>query len=151
MPGGRGFLDRLRPVGTPGAAARRGVPADRLAEVGAELEPLFEMLTEIDAEAERIRAEARVHAERTIRTGDERAAAVVAKARERAEAARAGAAASGRARTAAAEAELVRTADDRLAMMRERAAAGIEAVVERAVAAARIELREVSEQTVSTP
>lgn len=151
MPRGRGFLDRLRPVGTPGAAARRGVPADRLAEVGAELEPLFELLAEIDAEAARIRGEAAADAARTIRAGEVRAAAVIAAAGERAEAVRAEAAASGRARTAVAEAGLVRAADDHLTVLREGAATGMAAFVDRAVAAARAELREVSEQTASTP
>lgn len=150
MPGGRGFLDRLRPVGTAGAAARRGVPADRLAEIGVELEPLFEMLAEVDAEAERIRGEARADAARIVRAGEEQADAVVAEAGKRAESVRARAAARGRARTAATEAELVRVADDRLVMVRERAAAGMAACVERGVAAARNELRTVTDHAAST-
>ena len=38
MPDLRDFLSRFRPAGTPGAAARPGVPVDRVAEREAELQ-----------------------------------------------------------------------------------------------------------------
>lgn len=50
------FLRRFRPVGTPGAAASAGVPADRVGELAAELAPVFAALEDTRAEAERIRA-----------------------------------------------------------------------------------------------
>ena len=42
----RDFLEWFRPSGTPGAAARPGVPADRLAERSAELESLLALLAD---------------------------------------------------------------------------------------------------------
>ena len=58
MPASRGFLDRFRASGTPGAAAGAGVPADRVAERNVELAPVFEQLSDTEAEARRIRSEA---------------------------------------------------------------------------------------------
>jgi hypothetical protein len=145
MPSGRGFLERLRPVGTPGAAARRGVPADRAAEFGAELEPLFELLAEVDTEAARIRLAAEQDARRVI--GDSRTAAdaVVADAAVRAEAARAAASASGRDEAATEETVLARQAGEQLACLRRRATGAMPEHVGRAVAIARAELRAITE------
>lgn len=73
MATGRALLDRLRPIGAPGAAAQRGVPAGRLTEFCAELDPLFALLAEVDAEAEQIRRpaehEARPRGRRRHRAG----------------------------------------------------------------------------------
>ena len=44
MPSARDMLQRFRPIGTPGAAAPAGVPADRAAELGRELQPVFDEL-----------------------------------------------------------------------------------------------------------
>jgi len=158
MPAGRAFLDRLRPVGSPGAAARRGVPADRLTEIEAELEPLFGLLAEIDAEAKRVRDEARDEASRIVRDGQARAEALVADARSRAEAARARAAAAGRSAAAAEEVTLRRAGDEDIDVLRARARTRMGPVVESAVASARAELRELageanepSDQHASTP
>jgi len=63
MPGSRGFLDRFRGTGTPGAAAGAGVPADRVAERDAELADVFERLAAIEARARQIRADAQDRAE----------------------------------------------------------------------------------------
>lgn len=57
MPASRGFLERFRPTGTPGAAAGAGVPADRVAERDVELAAVFEQLLETEALAAQIRAE----------------------------------------------------------------------------------------------
>ena len=63
MPQWRDFLERFRPAGTPGAAAQGGVPADRIADTAAELEPVFMMLDDVHAEAARIRRCAVEHAD----------------------------------------------------------------------------------------
>lgn len=69
MPASRGFLDRFRASGTPGAAAGAGVPADRVAERDAELAPVFERLAPVEKQVETIRADA------TMRADDRRASA----------------------------------------------------------------------------
>ncbi|MGH8867626.1 MAG: hypothetical protein ACRDYU_06490, partial [Actinomycetes bacterium] len=63
MPRSGDFLERFRPAGAPGAAAAAGVPADRVAELSAELEPVLARLAGTQREAERIRAAARRDAE----------------------------------------------------------------------------------------
>jgi hypothetical protein len=97
MPRARDFLARFRPVGTPGAAASAGVPADRVVEATAELEPLFAMLADTEAEADRIRAEADEHIAEGHRLAAAHAADLLASARLDAEAARADASAKARA------------------------------------------------------
>jgi hypothetical protein len=72
MAGARDFLERFRPSGTPGAAVRRSVPADRLAERSAELELLLALLAEMETEVAQIRAAAQQGADlrrRRSRTG----------------------------------------------------------------------------------
>lgn len=49
MPAMRDFLERFRPAGAPGPAAA-AVPADRPAELAAELEAVFALLNEAEAE-----------------------------------------------------------------------------------------------------
>jgi hypothetical protein len=77
----RDFLERFRPSGTPGAAARPGVPADRQAERSAELEPLLARLAETEAEVAQIRAAARQTADLRRREGRDRARAALAAGR----------------------------------------------------------------------
>ncbi|HXZ70462.1 MAG TPA: hypothetical protein VEH31_06230 [Streptosporangiaceae bacterium] len=104
------FLDRFRPAGAPGAAARAGVPADRARELAVEVEPVLASLDGTHAECQRIIEAARqeadrimtvVHAE-TVRVGqeaerlariarDEAAGEVIAQARAEVSAAEAGA------------------------------------------------------------
>jgi hypothetical protein len=64
MPRVRDLLYRFRPEGAPGAAAAAGVPADRAAELTAELEPLI-AAAEAHTASERAAAtdEAQLHAE----------------------------------------------------------------------------------------
>lgn len=50
MPDLRRLFRRLRPAGTPGAAAGAGVPVDRRAELEAELAPVFRALAPSEAE-----------------------------------------------------------------------------------------------------
>ena len=59
MPQLRDFFSRFRPAGAPGAAARAGVPADRLREREAEVGPVLALLDSTEAECERIVGQAR--------------------------------------------------------------------------------------------
>jgi hypothetical protein len=97
MPRVSDFLARFRPVGTPGAAVPAGVPADRVAEASAELEPLFAMLADTEAEADRVHTSADQRIAESHRLAAERAAEVLAQARLRADAERADASARARA------------------------------------------------------
>jgi hypothetical protein len=101
----RDLLYRFRPVGTPGAASATGVPADRVANLTVELEPLFALLVA----TERDRAAIIETAERdaaAIRARDaERARVIVASARSRASAERAAVSAK------AGQGAMVRSAD----------------------------------------
>ncbi len=96
MPSARDFLERLRPSGTPGAASVSGVPADRTTERSAELEAVFALLADVQAEAEQIRSVAVIEAERRRVAAHERARAILSEARRSADAERAAAAAQGR-------------------------------------------------------
>lgn len=87
------FLNRFRPAGAPGAATRAGVPADREAELSAELGPVLAMLEGADAECVRLAAEARREADRTVADAREEAASISAYSARQAEEARAEAAA----------------------------------------------------------
>lgn len=82
------FLDRFRPAGAPGAATRAGVPADRVAELSAELDPVLAMLAATDAQCARIVAEAGREASRIAGAARERAVRIAADGGERAQAAR---------------------------------------------------------------
>jgi hypothetical protein len=99
----RDFLGRFRPAAAPGAASPRGVPADRAAAAATELEPLFALLDDIDAEAERIRRDAAAQAARL--RADSRAAAERIVARATDDAAAAAEAAQARVRAGAGTAE----------------------------------------------
>lgn len=109
MPQLRDFLDRFRPAGAPGAAARAAVPVDRRGELEAELGPVLALLDSVDAEcahmvaqaryeAARITAAAREEAAAQLRDADRRAAAVRAEAVQEAQAAARGEAAGAVAR-----------------------------------------------------
>jgi hypothetical protein len=87
------FLTRFRPVGTPGAAALRGVPADRVTEREAELRPVLALLVETQREGDRIRREAAEQAEQRRLRARRQAESILTEARGRAAAERAQAAA----------------------------------------------------------
>ena len=117
MPQGRAFLERFRPVGTPGAAAARGVPADRVAELAAELAPVFDLLTATQERGDRIRTAADQEADRRCIEALSGAEAMVSAARRLAESER-----------AAAAADLARAADVEAAQLLAAAARDADAV-----------------------
>ena len=88
MPPLRDFLARFRPAGTPGAARRAGVPADRSLELEAEVGPVLALLDSTNAERERIIAQARRDAGQITAAAQAEAAAIAADAGQRAMAAR---------------------------------------------------------------
>ena len=80
MPRARDLLERFRPAGTPGAAARRGVPADKLSELYDELAPVLALLVPDMEQAKRVRNDARAEAAERRRRAQERARSIVAAA-----------------------------------------------------------------------
>lgn len=95
--GTRDLLERWRPSATPGAPSLAGVPADRVAERGAELEPLWARLAGVQAEVDQICAEARAEADRRRDAAAEQARSLIAQAQRSCAAERASAAATARA------------------------------------------------------
>ena len=93
MPASRGFLDRFRASGTPGAAAGAGVPADRVAERDAELAAVFERLAPLEKQAEQLRADAHTRADDRQTSALAQQQRILAAARQGAEADRRDAAA----------------------------------------------------------
>lgn len=139
----RDFLERLRPSATPGAATRAGVPADRVAERSAELEPLLALLADVQAEAERIRAEARDEAGRRNRAAAEQARALVAEARRAAQAERQQTAAAARAAALTEAQARLAAAHAEAEQVDARAAERIPGLVDRVVRASRARVAEV--------
>jgi hypothetical protein len=87
------FLNRFRPAGAPGAASQVGVPADRAAELSAELSPVLARLAATEAECAWIIADANDDARRITDEAQGQAARIAADGRRRAQLARAEAAA----------------------------------------------------------
>jgi vacuolar-type H+-ATPase subunit H len=85
MPPLRDFLTRFRPAGSPGAAARAGVPADRSGELEAEVAPVLARLDDTEAERERLIAQARRDAEQIVADARSAADAITADAAQRAD------------------------------------------------------------------
>lgn len=137
MPRSRDFLERFRPAGTPGAAAKTGVPADRVAELSAELEPVLALLADAERQADAIRAEAQRESERVRRRADEHARVLVATARRDAEAERSDAAARVTKRAETETAETLAAAERDAAEVRRRGAELMPAYVDQVVAAVR--------------
>jgi hypothetical protein len=127
-------LRRFRPAGTPGAAARTGVPVDRAAEAEAELGSLFARLAEVQAECARLREQARDDAEEVRERARKQAAGLVAAARERAEGERAALAARARTEADAESARQIAEAERQVATLRERAERRLPGLVDRTVA-----------------
>ncbi|HEX9033118.1 MAG TPA: hypothetical protein VF834_14860 [Streptosporangiaceae bacterium] len=127
------FLSRFRPAGAPGAASRAGVPADRTAELSAELEPVLALLAETEAECNRIVAQA--HAQAIQIADDTRAqvAAIAADGTQRALAARGAAADAVIAAARAEAAEITRSAAELAASRSGPAEEDIEDLVRTAV------------------
>ena len=85
MPPLRDFLTRFRPAGSPGAAARAGVPADRSGELESEVAPVLARLEDTEAEREHLIAQARRDAEQIVAAARSAADAIAADAAQRAE------------------------------------------------------------------
>jgi hypothetical protein len=138
----RDILQRFRPAGTPGAASSSGVPADRVAEASAELEPVLALLAAVQDEASRVRSDAAREAGRRRQDAAERASAVVLAAHRQAVAERAEAALrvsrEAEAEVAAGLAEAQRAAS----ALREHAAGRMPSYRERVLTATRARLRE---------
>jgi cell division septum initiation protein DivIVA len=126
VPQWRNALDRFRPAGTPGAAGRPGIPADRSADAAAELTEVLALLDDAQEEAARTRQAATDRAQEIRRAAQRQAAELVAKARRDAESVRAQSEADAlheadtdednmRSQTEAEIARLRRRADERLA------------------------------------
>ncbi|MFF1273601.1 hypothetical protein ACFVZC_09360 [Streptomyces marokkonensis] len=84
MTGFRDFLTRFRPAASPGRAAPGGVPADRSAELRAELAPPLALLERAEAEARAVRERAADAAASRLREAEGQAGAIVAGARAQA-------------------------------------------------------------------
>lgn len=78
------FLSRFCRAGTPGAAARAGVPVDRAAEAAAELQAALSLLAGTESACSEIRQQAEADAEELRERARATAAALVAEARGRA-------------------------------------------------------------------
>lgn len=87
----RDVLHSFRPAGAPGAAGSAGVPADRGADLAAELEPVFAQLASTERECVSIAARAGQAAAKVRAREAERARGTIAAARERMDAERAAA------------------------------------------------------------
>jgi hypothetical protein len=131
------FLNRFRRAGTPGAAARAGVPVDRAAEAAAELQAVLALLVEAESTGAEIRQRAERDAEELRERARATAADLVAEARARAAAERADAAAAARAGCLAESAQLTAEAGRRAAARRELAEERLPGYVARVVAAVR--------------
>ncbi|MFE9773698.1 hypothetical protein ACFYOV_18920 [Streptomyces sp. NPDC005931] len=121
MAGFRSLLRRFRPVASPGGAAPVGVPADRSAELRAELAPPLLLLEQVQAEARFIREQAGAQAAARRDETEQRAREIVAEAHREAQ----------RVRTRTAE-RTVRAAEAEAAVVRTRAEREVAGVAARA-------------------
>jgi vacuolar-type H+-ATPase subunit H len=127
------FLRRFRPAGTPGAAARAGVPVDRAAEAMGELDPVLALLAGAESAAAEVGERARQEAFELRDQARARAAGLVAEARARAEAERADAVALACAQADAESARLVDRARRQASARRELADQRLPGYVDRVV------------------
>ncbi|KOT42671.1 hypothetical protein ADK41_07685 [Streptomyces caelestis] len=134
MTGFRDFLTRFRPAASPGRATPGGVPADRSAELRAELAPPLALLEQAEAEARTVRERAAEAAASRRREAERRAEEIVAGARE--EAGRLRAHTAGRVLRAAEDeaAALLAAAEREAVAVRERAGSRTPALADRVVA-----------------
>ncbi|MEU5261968.1 hypothetical protein [Amycolatopsis sp. NPDC021455] len=146
MPALRDLLDRFRPAGTPGAAARPGVPADRRTEAAAELAPVLAALDDAQARAAEIRREATEEASRRRREAAARAETIVAQARMDAASTRADSALRVRREGAAEATAMTETAAAGTDRIRARIAARMPDHVERVLTEARSILDDLGHQ-----
>lgn len=137
----RDFLTRFRPVGLPGPAAAGGVPADRTAELAAELAPPLALLDTIEAESRGVRENAAREAARRREEAERTAAEIVGRARARAAGERAEIAERLRTAGRAEAAELPAATERELDVVRGRVARRLPALADRIVAEVTAELR----------
>ncbi len=121
MPQWQNVLDRFRPAGTPGAAGRPGIPADRSADATAELAAMLALLDDAQEEAARTRQAATDRAQEIRRAAHRRAAELVAKARDDAEKVRARSEADALREADADEDDMRRQTEAEIARLRQRA------------------------------
>lgn len=93
----RDLLERWRPSAAPGAPSAAGVPADRVAERSAELEPVLGLLADVQAEVDRIRSDTVAEAARRRAAAHEQSRALIREAQRQAHAERSAAAAAAQA------------------------------------------------------
>jgi vacuolar-type H+-ATPase subunit H len=137
------FLMRFRLAGPPGRAAPGGIPADRSAELAAELEPSLSLLDQAEAEARGVRERATRAAARRRAEAERQAEEIVASARARARTVRAESAERIR-RTAEAEAAgVLASAESTAAAIRRLAQTRMPALVDRVAALVAEDLRTV--------
>jgi Skp family chaperone for outer membrane proteins len=127
-----GFLTRLRPVETPGAA-RAGVPADPARELEAEVGPVLARLAGVQAECAQILAAARRDAGQLTAGARAEAAAIALAAGRRAAAAREDAAGQAMAAARAEAEKAVQDARRQATQTRELARQRMPVLVSRAV------------------
>jgi hypothetical protein len=82
------FLSRFKPSAAPGSASQAGVPADRAAQLAAELEPVLGMLAPTRERCAAIAADGEQEASRIGRQAGDRIAVITSDGAERAAAAR---------------------------------------------------------------
>ncbi|MEU9760331.1 hypothetical protein [Streptomyces sp. NPDC047985] len=130
----RDFLMRFRPAGSPGPAATMGVPADRSADLAAELDPVLSCLEQAETEAQQIREAAAQLAEQNRRAAADKAAEIVGLARTRAREVRMESAANtyGLAKTEAAE--CLAESERKAVLLKRRAQHRMASLVEHALA-----------------
>ncbi|MER6102925.1 hypothetical protein ABT115_11515 [Streptomyces sp. NPDC001832] len=129
----RDFLMRFRPAGSPGPATT-GVPADRSADLAAELEPILSRLGQAETEAQQIREAAAQRADQNRRAAADEAEKIVVLARIRAREVRTESAAHtyGLAKTEAAE--CLAESERRAALLKRRAQQRMASLVDRVLA-----------------
>jgi cell division septum initiation protein DivIVA len=121
VPQWRNILDRFRPAGTPGAAGRPGIPADRSADAAAELTAMLALLDDVQEEAARTRQAAADRAQEIRRAAHRQAAEIVTNARNDAESVRAQSEADALRETDADADEMRRQTKAEIARLRQRA------------------------------
>jgi cell division septum initiation protein DivIVA len=121
VPQWQNVLDRFRPAGTPGAAGRPGIPADRSADAAAELTAMLALLDDAQEEAARTRHVATERAQEICRAAHRQAAELVAKARDDAESVRAQSEADALREADADEKDMRRQTEAEIARLRHRA------------------------------
>jgi vacuolar-type H+-ATPase subunit E/Vma4 len=137
VPQWQNVLDRFRPAGTPGAAGRPGIPADRSADAAAELTEVLALLDDVQEQAARTRQAATDRAQEIRRAAQREAAELITKARYDAESVRAQSEADALREADADEENLRSETEAEIARLRQRAGERLEHDVDTVAAQAR--------------